>query len=237
MRTGVQSGTYNICSATNFGSGTTLIEQIVASHPAVFGADELPDFQLLAAECVGEPEAAPGLPADRLRELGAEPSAIILEPCGRNTAPAVAVAALQATAAGEDPVLLVLPADHVIPAVPAFQAAVKAGSLLAEEGKLVTFGILPDKPETGYGYIKAGASPAESNPASPLMGQKLKKSRFSESFANSPPSIWNRLSREKSAYSPPLIRTSSFGTFFRIALYAITSAPSMPEPLPACFQS
>ena len=103
--------------------------------------------------------------AEQLRELGNEPSAIILEPVGRNTAPAVAVAALEATAAGEDPVLLVLPADHVIPAVPAFQAAVKAGSLLAEEGKLVTFGILPDKPETGYGYIKAGASLAESDPA------------------------------------------------------------------------
>ena len=95
--------------------------------------------------------------AEQLRELAVEPAAIILEPCGRNTAPAVAVAALQAVAGGEDPLLLVLPADHVIPRIAPFQAAVRTGERLARQGHLVTFGIVPDKPETGYGYIQAGA--------------------------------------------------------------------------------
>jgi mannose-1-phosphate guanylyltransferase/mannose-6-phosphate isomerase len=95
--------------------------------------------------------------AEQSRELGVTPGAIVLEPVGRNTAPAVAVAALVALSradAGDDPVLLVLPADHVIHDVAAFQAAVAVGREDAEAGKLVTFGIVPDSPETGYGYIR-----------------------------------------------------------------------------------
>lgn len=99
------------------------------------------------------------LVAEQLRQIKVKSRSIILEPIGRNTAPAVAVAALSAlatTAGNEDPILLVLPADHVILNVKAFQAAVKIGIKAAEAGKLVTFGIVPDKPETGYGYIKRG---------------------------------------------------------------------------------
>jgi len=95
--------------------------------------------------------------AEQLRELGVAPGAIVLEPVGRNTAPAVAVAALLALSraqAGDDPVLLVLPADHVIRDVAAFRAAIDIGRLAAEAGSLVTFGIVPDRPETGYGYIR-----------------------------------------------------------------------------------
>lgn len=103
------------------------------------------------------------LVAEQLRQVNVAASAIVLEPVGRNTAPAVAVAALAAlTAAGnEDPVLLVLPADHVIRNVPAFQSAVQIGLRAAQSGKLVTFGVVPDKPETGYGYIRRseGAGP------------------------------------------------------------------------------
>lgn len=99
--------------------------------------------------------------AEQMRQAGCPAGAILLEPVGRNTAPAVAVAALQAQRAGADPVLLVMPADHVIVDCQTFRAAVVAGAELAREGKLVTFGIVPDKPETGYGYIKAGASLAE----------------------------------------------------------------------------
>jgi len=95
--------------------------------------------------------------AEQVRQAGCRSATIILEPCGRNTAPAVAIAALQARAGGEDPLLLVLPADHLIQRVDLFQQAVVAGIELAEQGGLVTFGIVPDKPETGYGYIKAGA--------------------------------------------------------------------------------
>jgi len=109
--------------------------------------------------------------AEQLREEGPPPQAIILEPVGRNTAPAVAVAALVALdrlrkAKGADrdadAVLLVLPADHVIRDVAAFQAAVAIGRAAADVGKLVTFGVVPDRPETGYGYIRRaeGAGPA-----------------------------------------------------------------------------
>jgi mannose-1-phosphate guanylyltransferase / mannose-6-phosphate isomerase len=94
--------------------------------------------------------------AEQLREIGARPSAIVLEPVGRNTAPAVALAALSADSA--DDVLLVLPADHVIGNVAAFQAAVKQADTLAKQGFLVTFGIVPTEPETGYGYIKASTN-------------------------------------------------------------------------------
>jgi mannose-1-phosphate guanylyltransferase/mannose-6-phosphate isomerase len=95
--------------------------------------------------------------AEQLQEIGENPSAIILEPVGRNTAPAVALAALNATEKkGKDPVLLVLPADHVIQDIPAFHEAVRTGLKLAEKGSLITFGIVPKSPETGYGYIKKG---------------------------------------------------------------------------------
>ena len=90
--------------------------------------------------------------AEQLWEIGVKPAAIILEPMGRNTAPAVAMAALTATS--EDDVLLILPADHVISDLDIFHKAVEQAKALAEQGFLVTFGIVPTEPETGYGYIK-----------------------------------------------------------------------------------
>jgi len=93
--------------------------------------------------------------AEQLRECKALPQALILEPVGRNTAPAIAIAALQALAGGNDALLLVLPSDHVVRNEAAFHAAVKQAAVAAEAGKLVTFGIVPTAPETGYGYIKA----------------------------------------------------------------------------------
>jgi mannose-1-phosphate guanylyltransferase len=90
--------------------------------------------------------------AEQLREIN-ELGSIILEPVGRNTAPAIALAALTAK---DDPLLLVLAADHVIEDEAAFNAAVIRAIPLAESGKLVTFGILPTQPHTGYGYIKRG---------------------------------------------------------------------------------
>ena len=101
--------------------------------------------------------------AEQLRTMG-KPGAIVLEPKGRNTAPALTIAALAATklatAKGNDtdPVLLVMPADHVMTDKAAFQQAVGKGAQLALRGAIVTFGITPDAPETGYGYIQAGAA-------------------------------------------------------------------------------
>ena len=95
--------------------------------------------------------------AEQLREAGCADATILLEPLARNTAPAIAAAALEATRDGADPLLLVLPSDHVIADADAFRAAVRAASAAAEAGSLVTFGIVPTGPETGYGYIKAAA--------------------------------------------------------------------------------
>jgi mannose-1-phosphate guanylyltransferase / mannose-6-phosphate isomerase len=104
-------------------------------------------------------EAHRFLVAEQLRQINVEPRAMVLEPFGRNTAPAIALAAHAALrSAGSDPqadpLLLVLPADHVIRDVPAFQEAVRVALPAAEQGKLVTFGIVPNAPETGYGYIQ-----------------------------------------------------------------------------------
>ncbi|AWL01249.1 mannose-1-phosphate guanylyltransferase/mannose-6-phosphate isomerase [Stutzerimonas stutzeri] len=96
------------------------------------------------------------LAAEQLRQLGMEQASILLEPVGRNTAPAIALAALQATQQGDDPILLVLAADHLIQDVDAFHSSIQAAMLFAIGGKLVTFGIVPTNPETGYGYIEKG---------------------------------------------------------------------------------
>jgi mannose-1-phosphate guanylyltransferase/mannose-6-phosphate isomerase len=101
------------------------------------------------------------LVAEQFRVMERDPAAIVLEPLGRNTAPALTLAALVATRPkdGEvaDPVLLAMPADHVIANEPAFRAAVADGLQLAAGGAVVTFGVVPDKPETGYGYLRQGA--------------------------------------------------------------------------------
>ncbi|WP_076920869.1 mannose-1-phosphate guanylyltransferase/mannose-6-phosphate isomerase [Pseudoalteromonas sp. SK20] len=94
--------------------------------------------------------------AEQVRQLDVQHSGIFLEPVGRNTAPAIALAALKAIENDQDALLLVLAADHVIENPIAFQESVKNGAELAKRGKLVTFGIVGDKPETGYGYIKRG---------------------------------------------------------------------------------
>lgn len=96
--------------------------------------------------------------AEQLHMLSIMPKAVILEPVGRNTAPAVTIAALHAKAMveDEDPILLVLPADHVIKDVTGFQRTIAKAVTSAEDGKLITFGVTPESPETGYGYIRAG---------------------------------------------------------------------------------
>jgi mannose-1-phosphate guanylyltransferase len=96
------------------------------------------------------------LVAEQLRQLDLEQATILLEPVGRNTAPAIALAACKALQADGDPILLVLAADHLIDDVPAFHASLAVALPLAEAGKLVTFGITPTCAHTGYGYIEQG---------------------------------------------------------------------------------
>lgn len=146
------------------GSGTRLWPMSRPEKPKqmlALTADETM-LQLTAARAHGDAFAAPIVVAnaahadaveEQLSAIGAMPSALILEPAGRNTAPAIALAALSA---GGDQAMLVMPSDHVIADREAFHAAIRAALPLVEQGWLVTFGITPDAPETGYGYIKVG---------------------------------------------------------------------------------
>lgn len=99
-------------------------------------------------------EAHRFLVADQCLEVGIRPMALLLEPHARNTAPAIAAAAIAAQANGEDPLLLVLPSDHVISNLEAFSNAVRVAESAAQDGAIVIFGIVPTTPETGYGYVK-----------------------------------------------------------------------------------
>ncbi len=151
------------------GSGTRLWPLSREAYPKQFLAlagerTMLQDTWLRVAELAGG--AAPivvaneehrFLAGEQLRQVGVARAAIVLEPAGRNTAPAIAAAALQAMAGGEDPLLLVLPSDHVVRDPEAFRAAVREAAPAAEQGALVTFGIVPESPETGFGYIQSAA--------------------------------------------------------------------------------
>src|SRR5262249_19597503 len=103
--------------------------------------------------------------AEQLREIGVVPQALLLEPMGRNTAPAACVAALALTATEPDPLMLVMASDHAIGDVEAFRAAMgraertaRAAARAARAGALVSLGVAPERPETGYGYIRRGAA-------------------------------------------------------------------------------
>jgi mannose-1-phosphate guanylyltransferase/mannose-6-phosphate isomerase len=92
---------------------------------------------------------------DQLQTMGVTPAAVLLEPVGRNTAPALALAALAAQQNNADPVLIVSPADQLVLDVPAFVNALEKAVKIAADEAIVTLGILPERPETGYGYIHA----------------------------------------------------------------------------------
>jgi mannose-1-phosphate guanylyltransferase/mannose-6-phosphate isomerase len=150
----------------------------------------------VAAPIVVCNEAHRFLVAEQLRELGIEPQAILLEPVGRNTAPAVAVAAMAALAGharnkgkGSGPVLLVLPADHVLKDVASLARAVSAALPAAREGRLVTFGVVPSQPETGYGYIRQASGEGAVRPVAEFV-EKPDAAR-AEAFVASGDYFWN----------------------------------------------
>jgi mannose-1-phosphate guanylyltransferase len=92
--------------------------------------------------------------AEQLRQIASRNKGIILEPVGKNTAPAIALAAMALLSKNEDPVLLVLSADHLIDKNEEFESSIKIGNIIAKKGKIVALGTKPDKPEEGYGYIE-----------------------------------------------------------------------------------
>ena len=154
------------------GSGTRLWPRSRAKHPKQFidlhGEGSLFQQTIDRVRPLSESplvicnEAHRFLVAEQLRVQGVKASAIVLEPSARNTAPAIALAALAANAEGEDPVMLVLPSDHVIGDPDAFLATVDRAMSKAVSGSLLTFGVVVERPETGYGYIRSqgkGISP------------------------------------------------------------------------------
>jgi mannose-1-phosphate guanylyltransferase/mannose-6-phosphate isomerase len=159
------------------GSGTRLWPLSRAAYPKQFlvleGNESLfqqaarrlaalaaPDLALSGPLIVGNEEHR-FLVLDQLREARLEPAAVLLEPLGRNTAPALSLAALQALEDGGDPVLVVTPADQTVTDPAAFTAALQRAVREAADGAIVILGIKPDRPETGYGYIRAEARGAD----------------------------------------------------------------------------
>ncbi len=137
-------------------SGTqSLFQQAVRRVTGLASAD----IHALPALIVGNEEHR-FLVLDQLRDAKIPTAAVLLEPVGRNTAPAVSLAALQALAAGQDPVLVVTPADQTVVDEAAFTAALQSAVRQAAEGGIVILGITPDRPETGFGYIKSQAQGA-----------------------------------------------------------------------------
>ncbi|MFC3086404.1 mannose-1-phosphate guanylyltransferase/mannose-6-phosphate isomerase [Tabrizicola soli] len=162
------------------GSGTRLWPLSRKSFPKQFVplTGETTLFQAAAARMAGTPGvAAPVvvtnsdfrfIVTEQLAHAGIDPGAVLIEPSPRNTAPAILAAALQLLASDPGALMLVMPTDHEIPDREAFRAAVAAGMPQAQAGRIVTFGIRPDRPETGYGWLELSALP-ESGRAQPLV--------------------------------------------------------------------
>ena len=130
--------------------------------------------------------------AEQVRLAGLSPAAIILEPLGRNTAPACCVAALMLAATSPDALMLVMPSDHAIADLASFQSAVALAAETAAKGRLVTFGITASRPETGYGYIKRGKAIAGINGAFDVAGFVEKPDRArAETYVASGDYAWN----------------------------------------------
>lgn len=192
------------------GSGTRLWPLSREKYPKqllpLIGEDSLLQATVRRVEGIADVDLAPPMVvcgeeyrfviAEQLRLLG-KPGVIVLEPKGRNTAPALTLASLAAIKNGADPVLLVMPADHVITNITAFQNVVSQGAALAAQGAVVTFGITPDAPETGYGYIQSGASyvgpSGNGNPAAHLIARFVEKPNLAtaQSYLDAGSYLWN----------------------------------------------
>ena len=170
------------------GSGTRLWPLSREKYPKqllpLIGEDSLLQATVRRVEGIADCELAPPMVvcnedyrfviAEQLRLMG-KPGSIVLEPTGRNTAPALTLAALAASKHATDPILLVMPADHVIIDIAAFQRAVRQGAALADGGAVVTFGITPEAPETGYGYIQSGAAFTAQSESARLIARFVEK--------------------------------------------------------------
>jgi mannose-1-phosphate guanylyltransferase/mannose-6-phosphate isomerase len=187
--------------------------------------------------------------AEQLREIDMAPEAIVLEPVGRNTAPALAVAALIAKAKDDNAILLALPADHYIQNPSGLIQTIQRGARFARQDKLVTFGIIPDAPETGYGYIRKGRAlaPDEGDESLPVwqIDEFVEKPDLetARSYLDSGQYCWNsgmfvfkagRLLDELQAHAPAIVDACSQAVargkadldFFRLDKAAFQACPS-----------
>ena len=186
------------------GAGTRLWPMSRSLYPkqllALTGARSL--LQETALRVPGEAGFAPPLVvaneehrfiiAEQLREIGVAAEALILEPVGRNTAPAAAVAALRLTERDPDALMLVMPSDHAIADLAAFRAAAERAAAAAATGHLATFGIAPERAETGYGYIAKGEPLAGLDGAFAVAGFVEKPDpATAERYASSGDYFWN----------------------------------------------
>lgn len=182
--------------------------------------------------------------AEQLRQIGCTPAAIVLEPVGRNTAAACAVAALKVAETDPDALILILPADHMVLDTPAFLEAVDKAAAAAESGYLVTFGIQPAGPETGYGYIRRGTALARPGGAYRVAEFVEKPSRdVAQQYVDGGEHFWNsgmflfpvaKLLSEMERYEPAVLEAcrqalavgASDLDFLRLDPAAFSSAPS-----------
>jgi len=155
----------------------------------VDGIDAVPGFTVAEPMVVCNEEYRFVI-AEQLRLMG-KSGPIVLEPCGRNTAPALTLAALAAIRDGDDPVLLVMPADHVITDTSAFREAIREGALLADTGAVVTLGIAPDCPETGYGYIQTGPGLGVGSARQLLRFVEKPNQETAQSYVDAGNYLWN----------------------------------------------
>ena len=131
--------------------------------------------------------------AEQMREIDVKPKSIILEPYAKNTAPAIALASIQANTFDDDPIILVLPSDHAIENVDQFTKTIEKGIKYAEDGKIVTFGINPKSPETGFGYIEAERNHDYEDPKGIKIKSFIEKpnKEIAEKFIESSKYLWN----------------------------------------------
>ena len=184
--------------------------------------------------------------AEQMREINVNPHSILLEPFGKNTAPAITLAALRATKRNTDPTLLVLSSDHKIENEEAFRKVIEDGLIHSDNGRLVTFGIVPIGPETGFGYIKSFQELSEENPASKIEKFVEKpNSELAKQFVKDKRYLWNSgiflfkasvFLRELEKFEPDILRICKKAIknglkdfdFFRVNQEAFKECPNKP---------
>ncbi len=165
---------------------TSLFQQAVARLQGLAA----PDLAVQPPLIVGNAEHR-FLALEQLREIDVDPASVILEPVGRNTAPALTLAAFAAQENGRDPVLVVSPADQTVLDAAAFTAALQSAVRTAAAGAIVILGITPDKPETGYGYIRATAPARDGDAASVAQFVEKPDLATAEKYVASGDYFWN----------------------------------------------